>query len=71
MHPCQELRQLWEEDAWQRLWEALDAAFGGPPAGVRAQPVVLRGKPGKLLTGVARQVGDLLIISVRRRRALQ
>jgi hypothetical protein len=28
-HPCQELRQLWEEDAWQRLWEALDTAFGG------------------------------------------
>jgi hypothetical protein len=48
-HPCQELRQLWEEDAWQRLWEALDTAFGGLPAGVRAQPVVLRGKPGNHL----------------------
>jgi hypothetical protein len=33
--------------------------------------VVLRGKPGKVLTGVARQAGDLLIISVGRRRALQ
>ena len=70
-HPCQELRQLWEEDAWQRLWEALDTAFGGLPAGVRAQPVVLRGKPGTVLTGVARQADDLLIISVGRRRALQ
>ena len=70
-HPCQELRQLWEEDAWQRLWEALDTAFGGLPAGVRAQPVVLRGKPGKVLTGVARQAGDLLIISVGRQRAPQ
>jgi nucleotide-binding universal stress UspA family protein len=67
-HPCHELRQLWEQDAWQRLGEALDTAFGGLPAGVRAQPVVLRGKPGKVLTGVARQAGDLLIISVGRRR---
>jgi nucleotide-binding universal stress UspA family protein len=70
-HPCQELRQLWEQDAWQRLREALDTAFGGLPAGVRAQPVVLRGKPGKVLTGVARQAGDLLLISVGRRRGLQ
>jgi Universal stress protein family len=55
-HPSLQLRQLWEDDAWQRLWDTLDTAFGGLPAGVRAEPVVLRGKPGRVLTGVARLV---------------
>jgi len=58
-HPWAELRQLWEDDAWQRLWDTLDRAFGGLPAGVTTQPVVLRGKPGTVLTGLARQPGDL------------
>ena len=69
-HPCLELRQLWEDDAWQRLWEALDTAFGGLPAGVRARPVVLRGKPGTVLTCLARQPGDLLVIGTGRRALL-
>jgi nucleotide-binding universal stress UspA family protein len=59
---CPELRQLWEDQAWQRLWDTLGTAFGGLPAGIHAQPVVLRGKPGKALTLVARQPGDLLVI---------
>jgi nucleotide-binding universal stress UspA family protein len=62
MHPCLELRQLWEDDAWQRLWQALDTALGGLPAGIRVQPAVRRGAPGKVLTGAARQPGDLLVI---------
>ena len=60
--PCPELRQLWEDQAWQRLWDTLDTAFGGLPASIATQPVVLRGKPGKALTLVARQPGDLLVI---------
>jgi nucleotide-binding universal stress UspA family protein len=64
-HP--ELRQLWEDDAWQRMWAALDAAFGGLPADITTQPLVLRGKPGPVLTGVARHAGDLLIIGAGRR----
>ena len=70
-HPCLELRQLWEDDAWQRLWEALDTAFGGLPAGIRVQPAVRRGEPGKVLTGVACQPGDLLVIGSGRRGALR
>jgi nucleotide-binding universal stress UspA family protein len=70
-HPCPELRQLWEQDAWQRLQEALNTAFGGLPAGVRAQPVVRRGQPGKVLTGVACQAGDLLVIGAGRGGALR
>ena len=65
-HPCQELRQLWEDDARQRLWAALDTAFAGLPARVRTQPVVLRGKPGQVLTGAARQPGDVLVIGAGR-----
>jgi nucleotide-binding universal stress UspA family protein len=64
--PWPELRQLWADDAWQRLWDTLDRAFGGLPAGLRAQPVVLRGKPGRVLTGLARQPGDLLVIGAGR-----
>jgi nucleotide-binding universal stress UspA family protein len=70
-HPSLHLRQLWEDDAWQRLWDTLDTAFGGLPAGVRAEPVVLRGKPGRVLTGVARQAGDLLVIGAGRRGLLR
>jgi nucleotide-binding universal stress UspA family protein len=69
--PCPELRQLWEDQAWQRLWDTLDTAFGGLPAGIRAQPAVLRGKPGKALTLVARQPGDLLVIGACRRDPLR
>jgi hypothetical protein len=60
--PDPELRQLWTDDAWQRLRDALGTAFGGLPAGIHAQPVVLRGKPGKVLTGLACQQGDLLVV---------
>jgi nucleotide-binding universal stress UspA family protein len=66
-HPCLELRQLWEDDAWQRLWDTLDRAFGGLPAEPTTQPAVLRGKPATVLTGLARQPGDLLVIGTGRR----
>jgi nucleotide-binding universal stress UspA family protein len=69
--PWPELRQLWEDDAWQRLWQALDTAFGGLPARIRVQPAVLRGEPGKVLTGLACQPGDLLVIGSGRRGALR
>jgi nucleotide-binding universal stress UspA family protein len=65
-HPCPELRQLWKDDAWQRLQDALGTAFGGLPAGIVTQPAVLRGKPGKVLVSTARQPGDLLVIGVGR-----
>lgn len=65
-HPCLELRQLWEDDAWQLLQDSLGTAFGGLPAGVRTQPLALRGKPGQVLTGAARQPGDVLVIGAGR-----
>ena len=58
-HPSLALRQLWQDDAWQLLWDTLNRAFGGLPAGIATQPVVRRGKPGKVLADLARQPGDL------------
>ena len=69
--PWPELRRLWHDDAWQRLWDTLDTAFGGLPAGITTQPVVLRGKPGQVLAGVARQDGDVLVIGADRRGRLR
>jgi nucleotide-binding universal stress UspA family protein len=66
-----ELRHIWHDDAWQRLWDTLDAAFGGLPDGITTQPAVLCGKPGKVLTGVARQDGDVLVIGTGRRGRLR
>ena len=70
-HPSPHLREIWTDEAWQRLWEALDRAFGGLPAGIATQPVVLRGKPGQVLTGMARQPGDVLVIGAGRRGLLR
>ena len=69
--PWPELRQVWHDDAWQRLWDTLDTAFGGLPAGIRAQPAVLRGHPGRVLTDVADREGDLLIIGSGRQDPLR
>ena len=65
-HPCAELRQLWQDDAWQRLQDTLDRAFGGLPAGITTRPAVLRGHPGQVLISAARQPGDVLVIGTGR-----
>jgi len=70
-HPSPELRQLWEGDAWQLLWDTLDRAFGGLPAGLATQPVVRRGKPGKVLAGLARRPGDIVVVDAGRRGRLR
>jgi nucleotide-binding universal stress UspA family protein len=66
-HPSPVLRQVWAESARQRLDSALHTAFGGLPAGVLTQPVVIRGQPGQSLVGVACEAGDLLVIGAGRR----
>jgi nucleotide-binding universal stress UspA family protein len=69
--PCPQVRQLWEDQAWQRLWDAIGTAFGGLPAAITTEPAVLRGKPGKALAVVARHPGDLLVIGAGRRGPLR
>ena len=68
--PCPALVSIWHEAAWQRLWEALDAAWGQIPGGLSVQPVVQRGQPGPVLVAVARQLDDLLIVGAGRRGAV-
>src|SRR6266536_1572163 len=33
--------------AWQRMWHALDTAFGGLPPDLEAEPLVMRGDPAR------------------------
>ena len=65
--PDSELRQLWKDDAWQRLREAIGTAFGGFPHGVRTWPLLRRGPAGLVLINAARAASDLLVIGAGRR----
>jgi nucleotide-binding universal stress UspA family protein len=64
--PCRYLREEWERAAWERLRDALAAAFGGEPADVITEPLVIRGEPGPVLVHAASQAGDLLVIGTGR-----
>ena len=65
-NPDQQLRQLWKDDAWRRLHEAIGTALGGFPNGVRTWSLVLRGPAGPVLVSAARAAGDLLVIGAGR-----
>jgi nucleotide-binding universal stress UspA family protein len=65
-----ELRQVWRDAAWKRLWAAFDAALGGPPPDLHVEPVVMRGDPGRVLVASADRANDLLVIGAGRRAAL-
>jgi nucleotide-binding universal stress UspA family protein len=69
--PSAYLRGIWKEAAWQRLWEALDLAWGGLPADLQAMPTVLRGEPGPVLVDTASQARDLLVVGAGRRGSLR
>ncbi len=66
-HPSPYLRQIWRDAAWQRLWEAIDLAFGGVPEDVCLESDVVRGDPGDVLVGVACHPDDVLVIGAGRR----
>jgi nucleotide-binding universal stress UspA family protein len=65
--PSEYLWHVWEDAAWQRLWDALEAAFGGLPPGIRAEPVIAPGSPGLTLVHAAARTDDLLVIGAGRR----
>jgi nucleotide-binding universal stress UspA family protein len=65
--PSTYLRQIWKEAAWQRLWQALELAFGGIPAGVNIEPLVVRGDAGCVLVAVANADDDLIVVGAGRR----
>ena len=64
--PNRELRRIWREAAWDRLFESIDLAIGGPPADLEFSPVVVRGEAGHVLTEVAAQPDDVLVIGAGR-----
>ena len=68
--PCPALVRVWHEAAWQRLWDALEAAWGMVPVGLSVQPAVQRGQPGPVLAGLAGRPGDLLVVGAGRRGGL-
>ena len=68
--PCDELRRIWAQDARRRLRDALNVAWGTPPADLPGWPVVRRGRPGPVLVDAARRPGDLLVVGAARRGAL-
>jgi len=64
--PSAQLRAAWKEAAWDRLWHAVELAIGGPPGDVDFVPDIVRGEPGQVLTQVAAQPGDVLVIGAGR-----
>jgi nucleotide-binding universal stress UspA family protein len=69
-HPSAYLRNLWNDAAWQRLWDATDLAFGRIPEDVSIEADVIRGDPGHVLVGVACHPDDVLVIGAGRRGVL-
>jgi nucleotide-binding universal stress UspA family protein len=66
-HPSPYLRGIWRDAAWQRLWDAMDLAFGGIREDVAIEPDVIRGEPGHVLVGIACHLDDVLVIGAGRR----
>jgi nucleotide-binding universal stress UspA family protein len=64
--PSGHLRQVWQEAARKRLYEALDAAWGSVPAGLRVSCVVVRGETGPALVDEACSTDDLLVLGTGR-----
>lgn len=65
--PVDYLRDVWVENASQRLQTALGRAWGETPCDVTVRPVVLRGEAGPALVEMACLPGDLLIVGTGRR----
>jgi nucleotide-binding universal stress UspA family protein len=68
--PSPYLRKLWQDAAWERLWQATELALGGIPDDLGFRPEVLRGEAAHVLTSLAIHPGDVLVIGAGRRGAL-
>ena len=69
--PNPELRRLWRQAAWDRLSHSIDMAIGGPPDDIEFSPVVVRGNAAQVLTEVAAQPNDVLVIGSGRHGVLR
>ena len=68
--PNEELRRIWAQDAHHKLQDALNLAWGTPPAYLPVRPLVRRGKPGLVLVEAACRPGDLLVVGAGRQGVL-
>ncbi len=69
-YPSKELRAVWDRNARERLGHAVELAIGGPPEGVEFAPTAVRGEAGAVLTALASEPGDILLIGAGRPGAL-
>jgi nucleotide-binding universal stress UspA family protein len=69
--PCPELRRVWIQAAWDRLWRAIELATGGPPADLAFSPQIFCGPAGQVLSELAAEPGDVLVIGAGRRGAIR
>jgi nucleotide-binding universal stress UspA family protein len=53
---------MWREAAHDRLRQSIEMAIGGPPADIEFSRVVVRGEAGPVLTEVAAEADDVLVI---------
>lgn len=66
--PCPELAALWERQATDRWWAAFIDAFGGVPAEVPVERMVVRtDSPGHVLCTLAGDPDDLLVVGTSQR----
>jgi nucleotide-binding universal stress UspA family protein len=65
--PFQPQLQKWREGAQDRLRTAFVDAFGGPPPDLEIECLAAQGDPRRLLVGLARRPGDLLVVGTGRR----
>lgn len=64
------LTDEWAAAAESRLLTAFDEGLGGPPADVATLPLVIRGKPGRVLVGLADRENDMLVVGRSHHRRL-
>jgi nucleotide-binding universal stress UspA family protein len=69
-YPSRELRAAWERSGQERLRRAVELAIGGPPEDVDFAPVAVRGEAGPVLTRLAADPGDILLIGAGRHGAV-
>jgi hypothetical protein len=65
--PCPQLLRLWGAAARDRLVEAFNDGFGGIPTDLNLIQVTVRGEAGPVLTELADQPDDLLMVGSGRR----
>jgi nucleotide-binding universal stress UspA family protein len=65
--PGGHLRQLWAEEANQRLKDTLSLVLGDVPGHLSVRPLLQRGEAGVVLVNTACCPGDLLVVGIGRR----